>query len=282
MIGFALALLVPLLFLSRKDTSYIGKTDAPFKVKDKDNVSQNLEKGEVQNLIPPIKPEEPSKRRHNTRRNTSIRQSDNQRLILKYKAKQVILRPPDSDYNSGDSQANFKSGKEGGLPTGTNLVGQLLTAIDTRDKGQIVKVILPYGGTFQHKRILDRNTLLLGSIRHQSEEKKVFVTFDKGVTPKGLEFAIKAQALNSKDYSSGLLGDYHSQADLRLFGAVGLSMLSTASNVLTKRESLSASSPPTPKATMGNAALQGLSKGFEMEGRQTSSGNAETKGLCDH
>ena len=92
------------------------------------------------------------------------------------------------------------------------------------------------------------------------------MTFDKGVTPKGLEFPIKAQALSSKDYSSGLLGDYHSQADLRLFGAVGLSMLSRAGDVLTEREALSESTPPTPKATMRNAALQRLSIGLEMEG----------------
>ena len=104
----------------------------------------------------------------------------------------------------------------------------------------------------------------------------------KGVTPEGREFALKAQALSSKDYSSGLLGDYHSQTDLRLFGAVGLSMLSRAGDVLTEREALSEGTPPTPQShheECGPAgALQRLGNGRGQAGQ----GTAEPERLCDH
>ena len=232
-----LLLLIFLLFTERKDTSYIVETDKPLetpkgwqRAKDQD-LSAYFVQGGLQ------------KKKH--------KNSGHQRGI-KYSAKQVILR---RDSRQVDS-----------LPIGTNLIGQLLTAIDTRDARQVVKVILPYGGLFKRKRILARNTLLLGPIQYQGKGEKVFVTFHKGVLPNGREFALKAQALRTKDYSTGLMGDYHSQTDLRLLGAMGVSMLSKASDVLTEREALAEGISPTPKANMRNAVLQGLSKGLEMEG----------------
>ena len=250
--------------LNKKDTSYIAETNTPLKVEDRErDSSQKLQSVKTHNLVSSLKAGELTLASSNWRAKTKdrLKQSTSKgssygssyQADMKYKAKQVIFR---KDYQvlAGDS-----------LPTGTNLIGQLLTAIDTRDKGQMVKVILPYGGTFKGKRILARNTVLLGRIRYQSKGSKVFVTFDKGVSPKGLEFAIKAQALSSKDYSSGLVGDYHSQADLRFFATMGISMLSKAGDVLTEREALSENSFPTPKATVRNAALQGMSKGLEME-----------------
>lgn len=175
---------------------------------------------------------------------------------IKYKAKQVLR--PDNHQNVMDA-----------LPTGSNLIGRLLTAIDTRDSSQIVKVILPYGGVFKNERVLEKNTVLMGKVNYPGKGEKVFIQFDRGIHPDGREFKVEAQALNSSDYSSGLLGEYHSQADLRFLATVGLKMLSSGSEVLVEKEALSEAQAPTPKATMKNAMLQGLSEGANMEaGRQ--------------
>ena len=239
-IASALFLVILLLFLMQKDTSYIEETNTPFVASHKDSSSSRLKKSKVDSLFE-SEGLSSSKKGNTKRRSQNLYghgPATHKAPRLKYRAKQVILR---SDGHQGAGAS------ENTLPTGTNLVGQLLTAIDTRDKGQRVKVILPYGGTFKNQRILARNTVLLGRIRYLGRGEKVFVSLGKGVTPEGREFALKAQALSSKDYSSGLLGDYHSQTDLRLFGAVGLSMLSRAGDVLTEREALSEGTPLLPK-----------------------------------
>lgn len=185
-------------------------------------------------------------------KNLSINNERRLSKEIKYKAKQIL--EPNDNQNLYDS-----------LPTGSNMIGKLLTAIDTRDENQIIKVILPFGGVFKNNRILENNTIVLGRASYPEEGKKVFVSFYKGINPNGKEFKIEAQALNSKNYSSGLEGEYHSQADLRLLANLGLKVISASSEVLVEKEGLSDSHAPTPRANIKNAFLRGLSEGANIE-----------------
>ncbi|USN48058.1 MAG: hypothetical protein H6626_02910 [Pseudobdellovibrionaceae bacterium] len=185
---------------------------------------------------------------------------------IEYKATQVIERKgPD--------------GLERGLPLGTNLVGKLLTAIDTRETDQIYKVLLPYGGKDKNGGSVPKNTIVFGKISYPGMGEKVFIQFTQGLLPDGREVKLKAQALNSKDYSPGLMGDFHGKRTERIAATLGLTMVSAMTDTLTEREALGSGGSngstiaveATPKANAKNAFYQGISKVSEMEaGRQAS------------
>ena len=170
---------------------------------------------------------------------------------IKYSAKQIIDRS--------------MSGGSSFMAAGTNLIGKLLTAIDTRDDEQIIKVLLPYGGTYGGERVIERGSILFGRARYGGHGDKVFVRFSRFVNPEGTEFEIQAQALASKDLSPGLAGNYHSNFDSRMAAAVGLSMIAAGSDVLVEKESVGVGAAPTAKSTMRNAALAGVSRAAQSE-----------------
>lgn len=238
------------LFFAEEDTSYIGKTTE--KIKAESDVEDTNTARTKSNVAGVLKEQSDYSLPNDVSRNRYGRSFDQQ---IKYKGKQLLV--PDESGSPGES-----------LPIGSNMVGRLLTAIDTRDPNQIVKVILPYGGKFKNTRIIERDTVLIGKVKYSGKGEKVFVQFEQGVLPSGKEFKLSAQALGARDYSSGLAGDYHSQADIRFLATVGLNMLSVGSDVLTEKEALSEASGPTPKATWKNAFYQGVSKGAEMEGQR--------------
>ena len=185
---------------------------------------------------------------------------------VEYKAPQVIERKGPDGFAKG-------------LPLGTNLVGKLLTAIDTREAGQLYKVLLPYGGKDKNGGSLPKNSIAFGKISYPGKGEKVFIQFTKALLPDGREVKMKAQALNSKNYSPGLTGDFHGKRTERIVATLGLTMVSAMSDTLTEREALGGpagqggmvATEVTPKATAKNALYQGISKVSEMEaGRQAS------------
>ena len=119
---------------------------------------------------------------------------------LKYKAPQVIER-----------KDSFTSK----MPIGSNLIGKLLTAIDTRESEQLYKVLLPYGGKGRHGEGIPKNSILFGTITYPNKGRKVFMQFSKALLPDGREVELKAQALNAKDYSPGLEGKSHLKQQLK-------------------------------------------------------------------
>lgn len=171
---------------------------------------------------------------------------------IKLMAKQIITR---SDLPSS----------EGSLPTGTNFIGKLISTIDTRDQNQFIKALLPYGGSFKGKNKIPKDTVLLGSVNYPGTGEKVFVNFVKAIFPDGQEIEVNAQALNPQDYSTGILGDYHGTATVRIATTLGLSMVSGMTEVLTEKQALGESGTITPKSTMKNAFYHGVSKVSEME-----------------
>jgi hypothetical protein len=171
---------------------------------------------------------------------------------IKYRGKQVLVRAS----SQGDRA----------LPTGTNLIGKLLSSIDTRHTDKFVRVMLPFGGKFRDRVGIPKGTVLLGTINYSGRGDRVFLSFHAGVLPDGQEIDIEATAMDSKDFSPGLIGSYHSAFGSRAGATLGFSFAAGASDVLQEREALGHWQATTPKPTMKNAVLNGISEFSRTEG----------------
>lgn len=171
---------------------------------------------------------------------------------IRYRAAQVIER---------------KDSSTSTLPRGTYLIGKLLTAIDTRESEQLYKVLLPYGGKGKQGSI-PKNTVLFGTINYPDTGKKVFLRFVKALLPAGQEVELKAQALNTKDYSPGIEGTLHRGTTARVAATLGLTMVSAFTDTLTAKQVLGSEGAVTPKATVNNAMYQGLAKASAAEAQR--------------
>ena len=171
---------------------------------------------------------------------------------IKYRAPQVIER-----------QDSFTSK----MPLGTNLIGKLLTSVDTRESEQLYKVLLPYGGKSKHGGI-PKHTILFGTVNYPNKGRKVFMQFSKALLPDGQEIELKAQALSAKDYSPGLEGELHSGTTARVTATLGLTMVSAFTDTLTEKQALGSEGQVTPKATAKNALYQGIAKASELEAQR--------------
>lgn len=234
------------------DTSFFGKTDKP------------LSAGEDQTPAP--SPSTDSKVgslfKNSEGRGTGEsrkRPSGGSGMKINYQAKQVLV-----------SEGAFDPSRT--IPMGTNLIGKTMTTIDTRQGDQLVKVLLPYGGRFQGGGEIPKHSIVFGQVSYGGKGKKVFVKFSKGTFPSGEEFSLEAQALSSGDYSPGIAGRFHGNADLRIASTLGLTMVAGMSDVLTEKESLGGSAlqsgSVTPKATMKNALYHGVSQVAKSEAQR--------------
>ena len=172
-------------------------------------------------------------------------------LKIKYRAPQVIARKNDS--------LNSK------LPIGSNLIGKLLTSVDTREREQLYKALLPYGGKGKRGEGLPKNTILFGTITYPNRGRKVFMRFTKALLPDGREVVLQAQALSAKDYSPGLEGKLHRGATSRIAATLGLTMVSAFTDTLTQKQVLGSEGVVTPKATLKDALYQGIAKASAAE-----------------
>ncbi len=264
-IAIGLGVASVILFGSKEDTSVVINSTEPIKNEGKKNNGEaNQETQGSQKVNGMLNASAQVGQNQGQRRHTGV--SHRYVKDIEYKATQVIERKgPD--------------GLEKGLPLGTNLVGKLLTAIDTREMGQFYKVLLPYGGKDKNGGSVPKNTIAFGKISYPGKGEKVFIQFTKALLPDGREVKLKAQALSSKNYSPGLIGDFHGKRTERIAATLGLTMVSAMTDTLTEREALGGgasngttiATEVTPKATAKNAFYQGVSKVSEMEaGRQAS------------
>lgn len=182
---------------------------------------------------------------------------------IDFQAKQVIER-------------GSEEGSHGSLPTGTNMIGKLLTAIDTRNLSSTIKVLLPYGASFNGEVYFEKGTVLIGNANFPGQGERVNMSFDKAVTPEGHEFKVSAHALDSSDYANGVIGDVHSETGLRVAGTLGLTMISGMADVLTEKSAHGESGVVTTKSTMKNAVTHGVSKVAEMEAARQAETMAKT------
>lgn len=245
-----------------KDTSSLDTTDKPIEV-DK-SVSNEQESRGPQSNNPLINALFEIENFYGSDLETSPKSGKRRvRASREYKAKQVIER-------EGGSYEREKT-----IPMGTNLIGKLLTSIDTRETEQFYKVFLPYGGNFKEGASIPKGSTLFGKVKYSGKGKKVFISFSKGVFPDGSEFEIEAQALSSKDYSPGIKGDFHGTSGARLAATLGLSIVSGATAVLTEREQVGNLGASLPKATARNAMYGGLSQAASQEAERRSQSLSE-------
>ena len=123
-------LLIVYFFASGENTAYVGRTPNSLTVS-KNQAHPN-----------PSKAPAPNNYNYPVQQNTDVvggskssvppkRYYDGQKSV-KLAAKQVLIR---EDANLGY-----------GFHVGSNLIGELLSTVDTRDPNQVVRVVLPYGG----------------------------------------------------------------------------------------------------------------------------------------
>lgn len=185
-----------------------------------------------------------------------------------------LPRPKEIIYSG--KQVLERSGADGllsPLASGANFIGKLISFIDTRVPGQVVRVTLPYGARHPKGGSLPRHSILYGTSSPEGESEKVFLRFHKVEFPDGKEYRIDAQALNSADYSPGIVGIKHGNTDLKVASSMGLTMISAASDILTQRSSLGAlggipMGVGSPDATVKNAILQGVSQVSRQEAQK--------------
>jgi hypothetical protein len=183
------------------------------------------------------------------------------RKNIKLKAKQVMLN------------GNNKSGK---LPLGTSAVGELLTTIDSRDVNQIVRVRLPYGLKLKGQTIIPKDSLLLGKASYLQGHERIFVSFFATIDKTGFEAPISAQALDSKDFATGLIGNVHSNKGLKIAGSVALNVISGAAGFVQDRSS-GVNGVDVPTFNAENALLSGAGGTARNEANTLSNSIRSTK-----
>ena len=243
--------------LSPEDNSGLGRSFRPFK--SSENTSDTSDGGEkISKNSFSIRNQTDEDRTQSKKK--PLAKSQGQGIQLVYSGKQVI----ESSQGAGSLTT---------IPSGTNFIGKLLNGIDTREPNQVIKVTLPYGARHASGGFLPPHAILLGIVSHSADTDKIFLRFNKIVFPNGREFKIDAQGLNSADFSPGLIGDQHSNSDLRVAGSMGLTLVSAASDVLTSRSMVGAMNSyglgaNVPDSNVKNAMLQGVSQVTKQEAQR--------------
>jgi hypothetical protein len=243
------------------DTSFLGKTDHPISSSVTGSSSgppQSKGHGKVGSML---------QNSEANRNGNRPRERRGPGMKINYRAQQVL------ESNNIDPSKS--------LPMGTNLIGKTLTTIDTRDAGQLIKVLLPYGGRAGAGGELPKNTIVFGQIAYNGKGEKVFLKFSKGLLPDGKEFQLEAQGLSPADYSSGIVGRFHGTADVRIASNLGLTMVSAMSDVLTEKESIGGGllqgATVAPKANMKNALYHGVSQAAQNEANRQAESIGQTE-----
>lgn len=246
-------LIILLQIFSSEDESILGKSFRPF---DKSESSQKMSKvGDAEALVTAHEKEALAQGRV-VKTGVSFRPTK-----ISYNARQVFERTE-------------AQGLTTPIPSGTNFVGKLVNGIDTRQENQTLKVILPYGGGHPSGGSIPRHSVLLGNASYAGGDR-VQIRFNRIVYPSGEEFRIDALALSSGDYTPGLIGEHHSETDMRVAGSLGLTIVSAAADVLTQRTAFGGNPYgmgfAQPSATMRNAGLQGVSQVSKQEAEKIGS-----------
>ena len=244
---FILGTLTIFVFLNKEDSSFLKKTDKKLGQDElpKQAQSLNLKTSTAVKVLGS----------YNLEGGKQKYEVKNKNAKINFRAQQVISRD-----NTGDPTQS--------IPMGTNMIGKTLTAIDTREPNQMVKILLPYGGKSKMGLALEKGTVLFGQVNYSGQGNKVTIAINKGLTPDEREFDIAAQALDPSNYSTGLAGENNSQSDVRVLSALGLSIASGASEIMIERENMNAIGQTVPKVSLGNAALRGLSTSSQQEADQ--------------
>ena len=197
---------------------------------------KNLSKKELAELGVSTEQETPKPRRRKRRKKPSGYQA-------------VILHP------------DQRKKKEKSLPIGTIAIGKILNAVDTRDTSSIVRVLLIYG----IKGGIPKDSVLIGTASPRG--KRIALNFHRLILPDGSEREIKAQALDPKDFRSGVTAKHHGRTKLKIASSLTATMVEGVTSTLAKKEALGGGEYGDIKvrSTLRDAALVGVSKVAERE-----------------
>lgn len=252
-----LMILTAFILSDKEDTSFLGQSEKRLvnsgKERDKNESNVNYDdKRTYSDTAKKILGDGKSSAKSSPKGNKDRSTSGMQAAKINFKAGQVIVRDGASD-------------PERSIPIGTNMIGKTLTAIDTREPGQIIKILLPYGGRSKFGTELEKGTILFGQVMYSGRGRKVSIQISKGLFPSEQEFDISAQVLDPKNYSTGIAGDTNTESDTRVFAALGLSVASGASDIMMERETMNSLGQSMPKASIENAIKKGLSTSAQEE-----------------
>ncbi len=154
-----------------------------------------------------------------------------------------------------------KAQKTLSLPTGATAVGKTLNMIDTRDPSAVVRVLLPHGwGVYK----IPKNSVLFG--KASSRDNRLFMNFNRLVTPDGRELPLQAEALDPRDFRSGVTGTRHGRTGLKIAAGLGASMIEGLTHTLAKKESVGGIYGGVEvRSKLSDAALVGISKAAGQE-----------------
>lgn len=244
---------VLIFFFRPEDDSVLSKSFRPFESSNKSNLKKLP--GNAEGLV------DAHDREARASQGQAVRPTGIKPLKLTYNGKQVFERTE-------------AQGLVTPIPSGTNFVGKLINGIDTRGDNQLLKVTLPYGGMHPSGGKIPKDSILLGSASYSGGDR-VYIRFSRVIYPSGQEYRIDAQALSSGDYTPGLIGNHHSETDLRVAGSLALTMVSAGADVLTRRTAMGNTpygmAMAQPDSTMDNAALQGVSQVTKQEAERIGS-----------
>ncbi len=181
--------------------------------------------------------------------------STKKKHVLKLKARQVLIN---------------ESPTIGGLPTGSSAVGELLNTIDSRDSSQIVRVKLLYGLKSKSSMVFKKDSILLGKATYSQGNDRAYVSFFSVIHPNGIEEQVEAQALDSKDFSTGLIGKVHSDKAINTVGSIALNVISAAAGIATQK-SMSVGNTNVPDFNAEDAVIGGAGSVARDEANNASS-----------
>lgn len=251
-----IALVAIQIYYSREmDNSTLRRSTTSFKKSFKDEESNQHQNKRHRSIRPQVANKKRKKRYSST--NLKAR-----RRNIKYSATQVI-----------HSKASKSEGK--GIPTGTKIIGKLISSVDTRDIDTKVQIIVKRSINHHGNFIIPKNTILNATAIYKGGEK-VFLKINQAILPSGNEVKIAAQALDPKTFTAGLHGEYHDNKLGKIGATLGLTMVSAMTDTLQEKEAFGNGAIITPKANLKNALYNGVSTVTEMEAqRQAQTINSE-------
>lgn len=192
-----------------------------------------------ENVLPYISNEELARQE----KKLSQKRKKSKRVKLRKPMRQVFYRPGHEENNA--------------LPTTTKFIGKLIQDIDSRFLDEEIQVTVSYGLNKNGLEIIPKSSILLGKASYQAGDR-VNINFNKVIFPNGREYSISAQALDTKDYKRGIIGDFHNTKASKIATRIGLKMVAGMSDVLVEKEALGNSGAVTAKSTAKNALINGL------------------------
>jgi len=238
-------LFITTFFEEDQDTSYLRKSDRKLIIESNHKNSGNDEPKEFKKLEHYFKNQRSTQDlNRKQKKKDQTRPGPNQNI--KYYANQIII-------NESIAKNKLKA------PEGSTFIGKLISPLDSRLEHKVIRATVPYGFSFKGKELIPKNSILLGVPSYSTNSKRVFIDFNKGIDPEGREFPISAIVLDSSDYSVGLIGEIQENTTSQMVSAMGLSMVSGITEVLTQKETLGDIGVITPKSTLENAMYHGVS-----------------------